>query len=340
MRLRWWKGRAFTLIELLVVIAIIAVLIGLLLPAVQKVREAASRIRCQNNLKQLGLAMHSYHDVNGRFPPGGSWAGQEGNLGWGNDKGSFLVFTLPYMEQTNLYNRIPGLNQPNFDSIQAARRAGVLPTRIPFSRCPSDDYNAEAPASNYLASMGPQCAPGGCGYDPFLIYCDPTGNRLGNWGYAASQNHGDTNDASRIRGMFNRRSAKINIASVSDGLTNTIMLGECLVGHNGDILYSITTRDQVGWAQTDNGTGLGGTNPPINYRSDDVNVCHGQGTGRGDRTRAAWNWNLAFGFKSNHSGGVNLAFGDGSVRFVSQNIDHRTYQLLGCRNDGQVVGNF
>src|SRR5881392_2713123 len=101
----------FTLIELLVVIAIIGVLVGLLLPAVQKVREAANRMKCQSNLKQLALACHSYHDSTGQFPPGGlinpNWNGTNGTWnaagGWTWDKGSWLVYTLPYMEQDNLY---------------------------------------------------------------------------------------------------------------------------------------------------------------------------------------------------------------------------------------------
>src|SRR5947209_2754794 len=107
-KVRWWPGRGFTLIELLVVIAIIAVLIGLLLPAVQKVREAANRLKCSNNLKQFGLACHSYHDVNQFFPPGGRFSYIQGdfeatwNMDWNADKGSWLVYTLPYMEQDNL----------------------------------------------------------------------------------------------------------------------------------------------------------------------------------------------------------------------------------------------
>src|SRR5438552_7089002 len=115
-RSRWWGGRAFTLIELLVVIAIIAVLVGLLLPAVQKVREASYRARCANNLKQFGIALHAYHDVQGAFPPGGKFgdgkSGTGANGNWDNSKGTWVVFTLPYMEQGNISVHLRNVNDP------------------------------------------------------------------------------------------------------------------------------------------------------------------------------------------------------------------------------------
>jgi prepilin-type N-terminal cleavage/methylation domain-containing protein len=116
----------FTLIELLVVIAIIATLIALLLPAVQKVRETAARLQCQNKLKQFGLACHNYHDVKGRFPPGSAFLPGSGwaDIDWSANKGTWLVYTLPFIEEDNLYRQIPNHNTPHFDSIGAAVQAG------------------------------------------------------------------------------------------------------------------------------------------------------------------------------------------------------------------------
>src|SRR5205823_9832481 len=126
-RRRPWNRGGFTLIELLVVIAIIGVLIGMLLPAVQKVREAANRMKCTNNLKQLGLACHNYHDSYGQFPPGVLYYPGPGLSpgavptdaagGWSSSKGNWLALTLPYMEQNNLFNLIPNRNVPNHDSM-------------------------------------------------------------------------------------------------------------------------------------------------------------------------------------------------------------------------------
>jgi prepilin-type N-terminal cleavage/methylation domain-containing protein len=337
---RRWRTRGFTLIELLVVMAIIAILIGLLLPAVQKVRAAAQRIQCGNNLHQFGIACHMYADVHdGVLPnahmifddPNQEW---NGNYWWAADKGSWLVYALPYIEQENLYNSIPGINlsptQMGLDPLGGTNSINLSlcnSTKLKIGRCPADDYNVDAIVSNYVGSLGPQCATGGCGYDPYQQYCHPDVSGLGNWGYSdptESYNHGNSFRPEDIKGMFNRLGCKITLASVTDGLSNTIMIGESLPKQHDHLAHNA-------WAGQNDGNMHCTTIIPINHRSDyhDPN---------GDRCvnpdRNYQNWNVSWGFKSNHSGGTNFVFGDGSVHFINQSIDHRTYQLLGCRNDG------
>jgi type II secretory pathway pseudopilin PulG len=310
----------------LVVIAIIAVLIALLLPAVQKVREAANRTKCSNNLKQLSLACHIYHDTTKLFPPGSlvlpngpTWQ----NLGWEANKGTWLVYTLPQMEQDNLYREIPNLFVPYFDSIGAAEKAGVLPTTLPYLRCPSDTFALEKPYSNYVASIGPQCLGDQCGYTPFDQYCNQP-----KWGWTESPEDSLTSDAGQARGMFSRLGARIAIRDVPDGTSNTLLLGEALPSQNGHMLVHT-------W-YTVYGTQLAGTIIPINYpiNENDTSWC---GVNSGGPEHTLTNNNVSWGFRSRHTGGAFFAFVDGSVHFISQSIDHKTYQLLGCRNDGQAV---
>src|SRR5262245_3649452 len=324
------RRHGFTLIELLVVIAIIAVLIGLLLPAVQKVREAANRAKCVNNLKQLTLACHNYHDVHGYLPRGGSH-NPPGDARY--NQGGWHIYVLPFMEQENLFRQIPNLGVPNRDSIREAIAAGIIPPKLPYLRCPSDPDVPELPLTNYTGSQGPQCWQGICGAanDPHQKYCNGTSDDaprplspLTYRGYTASANLGRTLDGSQVRGMFGTWGPRLNLASATDGTSNTLLLGETLPGEN-------QMRDNH-WAPSGPRRALT-TIIPINYHT---NYLGADGcTAAPDRYYA--NTNVADGFKSRHSGGATFAMADGSIRFLSQTIDHQTFQYLGCRNDGQVA---
>ncbi len=331
---RWPRrlAKGFTLIELLVVIAIIAILIGLLLPAVQKVREAAARVKCQNNLKQFGIGLHAYHDTFGRLPEGGIFDTFANNGNWGDDQGSWLVRTLPQMEQGAMYAII----NPNLKVLNSVG-SGInnVPNgsrKMPYGRCPSDDYDPAAQISNYVGSMGPQCAGSPCGYNPNQPWCAPESNPYPGvtfltMGYTGSPDHGNApgQNATHLRGLFSRYQVNIPIgfAQITDGLSNTLAVGEGLPSMTDHLTNQ-------GWWHFNGGAAQVSTIAPINARSD--------GTNCSDPVRASRDsWNTSMGFKSRHTGGANFLRADGTVTFISQTIDHRTYQLLGCRNDGQVA---
>jgi prepilin-type N-terminal cleavage/methylation domain-containing protein/prepilin-type processing-associated H-X9-DG protein len=324
------RRSGFTLIELLVVIAIIGILIGLLLPAVQKVREAANRIKCANNLKQLALACHAAEDANGHLPrnlvqPHPTDMYQ--NL---QNRGSWLVMVLPYVEQDTLYRQITDLG------LDGATAAGILPRRLPLFRCPTDPADPSAPVSNYAGNHGPQCWVGPCGYNPNQRHCngaaswppEPTPGPLSpptHPGYAASPTWGYTTNAAQVRGMFGRFGPEIRLTDATDGTSNTLLLGETLPDQRRG-------RGVGNWARSVVAT-VATTIIPVNHITDYTNP---------DGCAAAPdryfdNHNVADGFKSRHVGGANFALADGSVRFLPQGIDPRTFQYLGCRDDGQVA---
>jgi prepilin-type N-terminal cleavage/methylation domain-containing protein/prepilin-type processing-associated H-X9-DG protein len=329
--LRLRRAPAFTLVELLVVIAIIAVLIGLLLPAVQKVREAAARMKCQSNIKQLAIACHAYHDVNGTLPAGGTVLGNV----YTGDKGSWLFYIAPYFEQDAAYQTVINLASPNrLSDPDTSSVNGVIRTTQPkILICPSDGYSPRfftggVGYSNYAASIGPQQGRPypGC-LDPWTSQYS---NRPNDLGYAASGDIYGGALTKNIRGMFGSRwGAKIKFNDVTDGLSNTILLGETISGEHRYM------RQLTGWAA--GGGDLSQiclTIIPINTRTPDgpINPCNGP---YGDAVMG--NWAYSVGFKSLHSGGANFVMGDGSVKFITENINMDTYQVLGCRNDGHVI---
>jgi prepilin-type N-terminal cleavage/methylation domain-containing protein len=323
------RRRGFTLIELLVVIAIIAVLIALLLPAVQQAREAARRSQCKNNLKQLGLALHNYHDTHKQFPIAG--------VGWGapNYKGSQLVMLLPFFDQAPLYNKINFSSGTGLDWWNSPASAlGQDPdgsqlwmkVAIDVLKCPSFDGPDRVAwgytSSSYAMSMGAQRmdSSNGCSlYSPYGGF-----NASGYFGTGAA-GHGNSADPSQISGVTSRIGWSARIPQLTDGTTNTILMGEILPNP------ACMDHGNHGWGTWN--TLWIATTAPINFKTcntdPQLSPCN-----------APNNWNTSQGFKSRHVGGAHFLLGDGSVRMISENIDYATYQALGDRRDGTTVGQF
>ncbi|MHC5539956.1 DUF1559 family PulG-like putative transporter [Singulisphaera rosea] len=337
------RSRGFTLIELLVVIAIIAVLIALLLPAVQAAREAARRIQCTNNLKQIGLGIHNYISSQDMFPPSavkGGWAFTGNGMTW-------RAAILPQMELGNQFNTI------NF-SLQLNESPGpamltVWYTTFNVFLCPSDgqgqapagyvpygdngtysvvsppDPNRNyVPISNYMMSfgdnyaVGPLTATQNPWETPYGTTANPQIGFNGFWG---------TNDTNGImRGFADYRDGRTaTIASVTDGTSNTLIVGEGIAQED---------PNNEMWGFTG---GAAGVTIPINWKTNKPkSAC----TDGGPYGSSDWNCRFSYvarGFKSRHPGGANFLFADGSVRFIKNSINRVTYCALGSRDGGEVI---
>jgi prepilin-type N-terminal cleavage/methylation domain-containing protein/prepilin-type processing-associated H-X9-DG protein len=339
------KRAGFTLIELLVVIAIIAVLIALLLPAVQQAREAARRSQCRNNLKQLGLGIHNYHDSHSSFPFGGSGYPSQYNWGGGGSTGQCIYnwrgLILPYIDQAPLYNQMASQmqaasqpianseNSPNSAWTTAYQGLAAHQTILALLNCPSDPMaeRGNAPrgpgwslnpatgaTTSYFGSAGPEIQHVYCGQciaAPCVCYHGPSGQYL-----ASGVPGGGV-------GMFSLRSTRVRIRDVIDGTTNTLLVGEERIGSpdnrwwsevHGSAGYDAFRQWTDPYAVTSTVRGINNPDSSVGY--------YGQG------------------FGSVHEGGAHFCMADGSVRFISENINIAVFCFLGTKDKGEVVGEF
>jgi prepilin-type N-terminal cleavage/methylation domain-containing protein len=314
----------FTLVELLVVIAIIGILVALLLPAVQAAREAARRSSCSNNLKQLGIALHTYHDTFGALPIG-AFDDEEDNFGW-------RVSLLPQMEQSPIYEGLrnagmwlqikggvnkppPGQTDTSVDTWQVQTQfaqgafSGYTKTVLPTFICPS---TVLPPTDN----------------DGFgaASYCGNVGNAFPAYdaSYKGSQQTGVFTIAND-----NRTSFAVTLAGITDGTSNTLAIGE--VSESANASQSVTNSHAFPvWA--------GGQNNGVSWNNDKTagaTIRIADSNFPINMSKTLSDSDLAFGSK--HPGGAQFTLCDGSTRFITQNVDGVTYARVGNRQDGNPV---
>jgi prepilin-type N-terminal cleavage/methylation domain-containing protein len=313
----------FTLVELLVVIAIIGVLVALLLPAVQAAREASRRSQCANNLRQIGIAIHNYESAKGSLPAGAGYSRTD-------PKGTWIVAIAPHLEQTALFDRYDFTKYS--DQTPNLELAATL--TIPVLICPSDEASAQPILDNrrqgagshnpkvaqglwYTGSMGPTIPdlcefdqPGTETYPSTCLGCSfgtlwPDGTPL--TPCSAAHPNGSTDTCA---GMICRRHEGVAFRNVADGLSNTIMIGETLPTH---WVWNCVFCDNFP---------VSSTHIPLNTML---------------RSDTPTNFAKISGFKSAHTIGANVVFGDASVHFLSETIDYLAYNKLGSRANDDVA---
>ena len=328
------RRSAFTLIELLVVIAIIAILIALLLPAVQQAREAARRSQCKNNLKQVGLALHNYHDTYTRFPHNAV-----GVASGASDGPSWLVRILPYMDQAAAYNQIEFAGADwtmHYASTPNVNAVMVDQLRVPGLNCPSSPCPSTRTAATHsngtrTYQVADYVAINGSYYRGGSTTIQATPNDLASSTYGTTVYNGIIVKSGGSTGASSTR-----IRDITDGTTNTLMVSEesnYFFNQSGDKFDYRSSNFRGGaWSAgrtttpdwTINTTSI---RFPINYR----------GVALDGMSQPYHKHTI---LTSAHTGGVHALLGDGSVRFLSENINFATLTALGDRNDGTVIGEF
>jgi prepilin-type N-terminal cleavage/methylation domain-containing protein/prepilin-type processing-associated H-X9-DG protein len=312
-------SKAFTLIELLVVIAIIAILIGLLIAAVQKIREADSRLTCANNLKQMAMALHNYHDTNNRFPLGRT---KPFLHGW-------PVFILPYMEQQNIYNQYTIKNQNWFDPINYKAAQMQVKTFI-CPACPDDKNRPAKDNKNPNAAITDYTIPGGI-TDAFMVFS------LNN-GKGVAQTPFPSNLA-----VINSMGIGTAFSEIRDGTSNSFLVYE-----SGGRPKHYISGKVIGQADVDSATKCGntsvtngitsgaawaddGNNSPVHGFNKDGTFCSEACLMNCTNNQEAYSF---------HSGGMNASFADGSVRYINENIKIITFCALVTMAGGEVISDY
>src|SRR5579883_1136867 len=354
------RRTAFTLLELLVVIAIIGVLLALLLPAVQKVREAAARMKCQNNLKQIGLALHSFHDSNGFLPPGMATEGDKQDC-----YHTGFTYLLPYLEQVNLY-RLYQMDRQWYDPANYA----AVEQQVPIFFCPSNRTSGALDLTPIIQQWGASMPPfvGACDYvlckgANACLAADPSGIPAQARGLFNESLLDSSVDAQGGASTVPIPRQAVRFASITDGLSNTMAVGEAAGGNPFYVVADINNLSQPavepfvnGPAKMDQAWGaasvgdashpwyaglLGvtaqigfGPNPmdePMNRRPGMPTLIGGDSTGAN-----AAGLDRVSGFRSMHLIGCNFLFADGSVHFLPLSIDPVVYRALSSYGGGEV----